>query len=40
MIPPNYNLPDGCGDEDISPEQEPEESQYVDVNEPREDFDL
>lgn len=37
MIPANFNLPDGVTDEDISPEEEPEESLYVDVNEPRED---
>jgi hypothetical protein len=38
MIPNNFNLPDGCTDEDISPEEEQEESLYVDENEPREDY--
>lgn len=36
-IPPNWNLPDGCSDEDISPEPEQPPSEYVDDgDEPRE----
>jgi hypothetical protein len=36
VIPPNYNLPDGVTDADISPETEKEPSLYLDEDEPRE----
>lgn len=37
LAAPNFNLPDGCGEDEISPEPEVEESPYApDSGEPRE----